>query len=92
MNAIPSRFGWRNSALSAAVLAAFSSAPTIAQTEISNQPLVLNVTAAPNVLMILDNSRSMLYETLPDYFIEHLDFEYAIYHESNSDIYMPDYD
>ena len=92
MNAIPSRFGWRNSALSAAVLAAFSPAPTIAQTEISNQPLVLNVTAAPNVLMILDNSRSMLSESLPDYFVDELGFDYGIYYESNQDIYMPDYD
>ncbi|MCP2936791.1 hypothetical protein NK983_29300, partial [Salmonella enterica subsp. enterica serovar Typhimurium] len=77
MSAIPSRFGWRKRALSTALLAAFASAPAIAQTEISNLPLVLNVTAAPNVLMILDNSGSMLYESLPDYFRDNFSFSYG---------------
>lgn len=92
MSAIPSRFGWRKSALSAALLAAFASAPVKAQTEMSNLPLVLNVTAAPNVMMILDNSGSMLYESLPDYFRDIWDFELAMRHTGSTSIYMPDYD
>lgn len=91
MSAIPSRFGWRKRALSTALLAAFASAPALAQTEISNLPLVLNVTAAPNVLMILDNSGSMDYESLPDYFRDNWGFELAMRHASAS-VYMPDYD
>ncbi len=92
MSAIPSRFGWRKRALSTALLAAFASAPALAQTEISNLPLVLNVTAAPNVMMILDNSGSMLYETLPDYFRDIWDFELAMRNTGSTSIYMPDYD
>lgn len=92
MSAIPSRFGWRKRALSTALLAAFASAPAIAQTEISNLPLVLNVTAAPNVMMILDNSGSMLYETLPDYFRDIWDFELAMRNTGSTSVYMPDYD
>ncbi len=98
MSAIPSRFGWRKCALNAALLSAFASAPAMAQTEISNLPLVLNVTAAPNVLMILDNSGSMLYESLPDYFRDNYSFSYGIHfggrlNEANSgDTLMPDYD
>lgn len=91
MSAIPSRFGWRKRALSTVLLAAFASAPAMAQTEISNLPLVLNVTAAPNVLMILDNSGSMDYESLPDYFRDIWGFELAMRHASAS-VYMPDYD
>ncbi len=98
MSAIPSRFGWRKRALSTALLAAFASAPAIAQTEISNLPLVLNVTAAPNVLMILDNSGSMLYESLPDYFRDNFSFSYGIHYGGrlngvdNDETLMPDYD
>lgn len=90
MSAIPSRFGWRKRALSTALLAA--STPAISQTEISNLPLVLNVTAAPNVMMILDNSGSMLYETLPDYFRDIWDFELAMRNSGSTSVYMPDYD
>ncbi|WP_430433969.1 pilus assembly protein [Methyloversatilis sp.] len=92
MSAIPSRFGWRKRALSTALLAAFASTPAISQTEISNLPLVLNVTAAPNVMMILDNSGSMLYETLPDYFRDIWDFELAMRNTGSTSVYMPDYD
>lgn len=92
MSAIPSRFGWRKRALSTALLAAFASTPAISQTEISNLPLVLNVTAAPNVMMILDNSGSMLYETLPDYFRDIWDFELAMRNSGSTSVYMPDYD
>ncbi|MDY0057440.1 MAG: PilC/PilY family type IV pilus protein [Methyloversatilis sp.] len=91
MSAIPSRSSWRQRALNAALLAAFTSTPAMAQTEISNLPLVLNVTAAPNVLMILDNSGSMDYESLPDYFRDIWGFELAMRHASAS-VYMPDYD
>jgi type IV pilus assembly protein PilY1 len=92
MSAIPSRFGWRKRALSTALLAAFASTPAISQTEISNLPLVLNVTAAPNVMMILDNSGSMLYESLPDYFRDIWDFELAMRNTGSTSVYMPDYD
>jgi type IV pilus assembly protein PilY1 len=92
MSAIPSRFGWRKRALSTALLAAFAPAPAISQTEISNLPLVLNVTAAPNVLMILDNSGSMLDESLPDYFNDIWDFSLAMRHASSNSVFMPDYD
>jgi len=92
MSAIPSRSSWRKHALSAAVLSAFASAPAMSQTEISNLPLVLNVTAAPNVMMILDNSGSMLYETLPDYFRDIWDFELAMRNTGSTSVYMPDYD
>ena len=92
MSAIPSRFGWRKRVLSTALLAAFASTPAIAQTEISNLPLVLNVTAAPNVMMILDNSGSMLYESLPDYFRDNWDFELAMRNTGSTSVYMPDYD
>ena len=45
-----------------------SVAPAHAATSISDNPLILNVTAAPNVIFILDNSGSMLDESLPDAF------------------------
>ncbi|OYW31314.1 MAG: hypothetical protein B7Z51_05400 [Methyloversatilis sp. 12-65-5] len=68
-------------------------APAQAQVPISSNPLILNVTAAPNVLMILDNSGSMLWEALPDSFVGLWDFEYSIRAGTgNTAAYMPDYD
>ncbi len=67
--------------------------PAQAQVPISSNPLILNVTAAPNVLMILDNSGSMLWEALPDSFVSLWDFEYSIRTGTgNTSAYMPDYD
>lgn len=67
--------------------------PAQAQVPISDNPLILNVTAAPNVLMILDNSGSMLWEALPDSFVSLWDFEYSIRAgTANSSAYVPDYD
>lgn len=94
MSAIPSRSSWRKRALNAALLTAFASAPAMAQTEISNLPLVLNVTAAPNVLMILDNSGSMDYEVLPDAFRDTWSerLELAMRRTGSTSVYMPDYE
>lgn len=93
MTAVFFRSCGRPGKLSAALVAALAvSSPAKAQTDISNQPLVLNVTAAPNVMMILDNSGSMLYETLPDYFRDIWDFELAMRNSGSTSVYMPDYD
>ena len=79
--------------LSASLLVAFVGAQTaLATTEISNQPLVLNVTAAPNVLMILDNSGSMASETLPDDFYNAFSMDFALKPSSDTGEIVPDYD
>ena len=68
-----------------------SAAPTGAATSISDNPLILNVTAAPNVMFLLDNSGSMLWESLPDYFSDLWDFEKSILTGSATSTYVPDY-
>ncbi|HEY9193750.1 MAG TPA: PilC/PilY family type IV pilus protein [Methyloversatilis sp.] len=65
-------------------------APAHAATSISDNPLILNVTAAPNVIFILDNSGSMLYESLPDAFNDTWSFQTSIL-MSNSSTTLPDY-
>jgi hypothetical protein len=59
---------WARAALAGVLPLLLASAPLQAATTISNTPLILNVSAAPNVLMILDNSGSMNWESLPDDF------------------------
>ncbi|WP_018229255.1 pilus assembly protein [Methyloversatilis universalis] len=79
--------------LHAALLVAFSTTlPVQAATDISNQPLVLNVTAAPNVLMILDNSGSMASETLPDDFFNEFSIDFVLKPASDTNEVVPDYD
>lgn len=68
-------------------------APAQAQVPISDNPLILNVTAAPNVLMVFDNSGSMLWEALPDRFVALWDFLLSVPKGTgNVTDYMPDYD
>lgn len=86
------RFAMRISALATAVAALLTPLSGHGETELSNQPLVLNVTAAPNVLMILDNSGSMAYEVLPDAFRDLWDYEIAMRRTASTGVYMPDYE
>ena len=69
-----------------------AASPAQATTPISDNPLILNVTAAPNVLMVLDNSGSMLWEALPDAFISLWSFESSIRTGTANSEYVPDYD
>lgn len=69
-----------------------AASPAQATTPISDNPLILNVTAAPNVLMVLDNSGSMLWEALPDAFISLWSFESSIRTGTATAEYVPDYD
>ncbi|WP_018410586.1 pilus assembly protein [Methyloversatilis thermotolerans] len=62
-----------------------------ATTELSDLPLVINVTAPPNVLMILDDSGSMESETLPDAFYSSFSIDYPL-RFSLSLTFTPDYD
>ena len=66
--------------------------PVLAATAISDNPLILNVTAAPNVMFILDNSGSMLYESLPDDFNNIWNFQNSIVMSTPSTVDIPDYD
>jgi type IV pilus assembly protein PilY1 len=69
------------------------SAPSRAATSISDYPMVLNISAAPNVLMILDNSGSMNWEGLPDYLSDGDGFSFtnSVPTSSGTSTYMPDY-
>ena len=69
-----------------------AASPAQATTPISDNPLILNVTAAPNVMMVLDNSGSMLWEALPDAFISLWDFELSVVAGTLLGAYVPDYD
>lgn len=65
--------------------------PALAATSISDNPLILNVTAAPNVMFVLDNSGSMLDESLPDAFGDTWSLKNSILMSSASTTYIPDY-
>lgn len=69
----------------------FCASPARAETEMSNQPLILNVTAEPNVLMILDNSQSMASETLPEDFFNVFRMDYALPSVGSTTFLVPDY-
>lgn len=93
MNAVSSYYlrGMRH-VLAGLFSALVAVAPAQATTSISDNPLILNVSAAPNVLMVLDNSGSMNWEALPDAFISLWDFELSIATGTRESDYVPDYD
>ncbi len=93
MNAIRSSAVRRSKAVLAGFLSILMAvSPIQAATTIADNPLILNVAAAPNVLMILDNSGSMGWESLPDDFNNFWGMTTSIKTGSSRGLAIPDYD
>lgn len=82
---------WARAALAGVLPLLLAAAPLQAATTISNTPLILNVSAAPNVLMILDNSGSMNWESLPDDFNDQWSLTTSIRAGTARSALIPDY-